>query len=374
MNSFAASPWFLPLAGLLAGCVLGFVARNQRFCTMSALERYWYANDGTGLRTWILAAASALVFTQSLQFFGLAAPNDSFYVHSGFAWTGAILGGLMFGCGMALVGTCGFGALVRLGGGSLRSLVVLIVLAVSALSAQKGLIAQGRVLIVDNLAIDFDFAGGQSLGLIASYFAGFDVTLVVTGLVAVGLLGWIFANPDYRARRSSIVAGVVIGMVIAFGWVATTMAARESFELVQIEAGSFVVPVADALMQLVAFTGTIPDYGIGLVIGVVLGSAVNALALNTVRWEACDDARELSRHLFGAFLMGVGGVCAMGCTIGQGVTAVSALAISAPVVFLSIALGARFGLSYLIEGSGFSVFRDGPILGRRGITVPRPPR
>jgi uncharacterized membrane protein YedE/YeeE len=170
MEEIASSAWSLPLAGLLAGTLLGYVARSQRFCTMSALERYWYVGDGTGLRTWILAATSALLFSQTLQAFQLAAINESFYVHSSFAWTGAILGGLMFGMGMALVGTCGFGALVRLGGGSLRSLIVLLVLAVTALSAQKGLIAQGRVYIIDNLAIDFGFAGGQSLGLIAQLF------------------------------------------------------------------------------------------------------------------------------------------------------------------------------------------------------------
>lgn len=358
MEEIASSAWFLPLAGLLAGTLLGYVARSQRFCTMSALERYWYVGDGTGLRTWILAATSALLFSQTLQAFQLAAINESFYVHSSFAWTGAILGGLMFGMGMALVGTCGFGALVRLGGGSLRSLIVLLVLAVTALSAQKGLVAQARVYVVDNLAIDFGFAGGQSLGQIASYFAGVDLSLLVTLLVAAPLLFWIFSDGDYRRRPRSIAAGVVIGAIISFGWAATTLASQQSFEIVQIEAASFVVPVGDTLMQLVAFTGTVPDYGVGLVVGVVLGSAIHALVHHTVRWEACDDARELGRHLSGAALMGIGGVFAMGCTIGQGVTAVSALALSAPLVFISIAFGARIGLAYLIEGSGLAAFRS----------------
>lgn len=358
MDSIASLEWFLPLSGLLAGSLLGYIARGQRFCTMAALERYWYAGDASGLRTWIFAALSALLFTQALQAAGLAAPNDSFYVHSSLAWTGAILGGFMFGAGMALVGTCGFGALVRLGGGSLRSMVVLVVLAITALSAQKGLIAQGRLYIVDSLAIDFSFAGGQSLGLIASYFVGADITLAVTLLVATPLLFWIFSDADYRCRRKSIGAGLLIGAIIAFGWFATTLGSTHSFEVVQIEAGSFVVPVADTLLQLMAFTGSVPDYGIGLVVGVVLGSALHAQVHHTVRWEACDDARELGRHLAGAALMGIGGVFAMGCTIGQGVTAVSALAISAPLVLVSIGLGARIGLAYLIEGSGLAAFRS----------------
>jgi hypothetical protein len=355
--SLATYAWFLPAAGLCAGAVLGFAARANHFCTMSGLERYWYAGDGRGLRTWMLAAVVALVATQSLQAAGYVDTAESFYIRSEFAWIGAIAGGICFGFGMALVGTCGFGALVRLGGGSLRSLIVLIVLGLSAMSAQKGVIAQARVTLSDNFAIDLSGVGGQSLGAIAAHFAGTDLTLVVTAVVALAMLGWIFSSADYRRRFDSIATGATVGLVIAFGWWATSHAAAHSFEIVQIEAGSFVVPVSDTILQFVTFTGVLPDYGVGLVVGVVLGASACALWKRDVRWEACDDARELGRHLAGGVLMGVGGVFAMGCTIGQGVTAVSALAISAPVVLASIFLGARMGLAYLIEGSPFSAFR-----------------
>jgi uncharacterized protein len=355
--SLATYAWFLPAAGLCAGAVLGFAARANHFCTMSGLERYWYAGDGRGLRTWMLAAVVALVATQTLQATGHVETADSFYIRSDFAWIGAIAGGIAFGFGMALVGTCGFGALVRLGGGSLRSLIVLIVLGLSAMSAQKGVIAQGRVALSDDFAIDLSGVGGQSLGAIAGHFAGTDLTLAVAALVALALLAWIFASADYRRRFGSMATGATVGLVIAFGWWATSLAAAQSFEIVQIEAGSFVVPVSDTILQFVTFTGVLPDYGVGLVVGVVLGAAGCALWKRDVRWEACDDARELGRHLAGGLLMGVGGVFAMGCTIGQGVTAVSALAISAPVVLASIFLGARMGLAYLIEGSPFGAFR-----------------
>ncbi len=105
------------------------------------------------------------------------------------------------------------------------------------------------------------------------------------------------------------------------------------------------------LLSLTSLTGSLPDYGVGLVIGVVIGSALAARWDNDVRWEACDDARELSRHLIGACLMGVGGVLAAGCTIGQGISAVSVLAVSAPIVLACIYLGARIGLTWLLEGS-----------------------
>jgi len=347
----------LPLLGVAAGCVLGFVARLNRFCTLSSLERFWYAGDSTGLRTWALAAISAMVLTQILAATGSADITSSFYLSNQLPLTGAILGGVMFGGGMALVGTCGFGAVVRLGGGSLRALVVLVVLGLSALAAQKGLVAQGRVYIVDNLALDLSFAGDQSIGSLVSALTGLDAHLPVAGLIALAGLVWIFRERAYRRDGAQILTGIVIGAVIAFGWVATTYVAREAFAPVQIEAGSFVVPVGDTILQIITYTGTLPDYGIGLILGTLAGAAAAAAWKRDMRWEACDDARELSRHLLGAILMGVGGVFAMGCTIGQGVTGFSTLAVSAPIVLLSIAFGARMGLAYLFEGSVLAAFR-----------------
>ncbi len=348
---FATWPWLLPVAGLAAGIVLGFAARHQHFCTMNALERHWYAGDSSGLRTWALAAAVAMVFTQALDFAGLVDTGASFYLSTDLAWTGAIIGGLAFGVGMALVGTCGFGALVRLGGGSLRSLVVLVVLGLSALAAQRGLIAQGRRKIVDDLALDLSSAGDQSAGSILSAVFGMDLHVAVAVVVATLVLFWVFKDGAFRRNYGRIATGSTIGAIIAFGWVVTTAAQRTSFDPVQVEAGSFVVPVADTILQFVTFTGVLPDYGVGLVVGVVLGAGACALRRRDLRWEACDSAGELGRHLLGGFLMGTGGVFAMGCTIGQGVTAFSALAVSAPLAMISIAVGARLGLAYLVEGS-----------------------
>jgi uncharacterized protein len=325
---------------------------------MSAFERHWYAGDSSGLRTWTLAAAAALISTQLLQSAGYVDASSSFYVRSDLALVGAIAGGLAFGVGMALVGTCGFGALVRLGGGSLRSLIVLIVLGLAALSTQKGLLAQFRVVVSDNNAYDLSSLGGQSLGAIISTLAGRDVNLIVAAILFIAMLSWILADSRYRRKAGSMITGTVIGLVITFGWWATTFASQHSFDIVQLESGSFVVPVADTILQAIAFTGVYPDYGVGLVIGVAVGAAVCAFLKRDIRWEACDDARELSRHLLGGALMGIGGVFAMGCTIGQGISAVSTLAISAPFVLLSIAIGARLGLSYLLEGSPFSAFRS----------------
>lgn len=350
---FIDSGFALPLAGLLSGTVMGYFARRHHFCTMAALERHWYADDDNGMRAWGLAILVAITLTLGLSAAGLFEPARSFYLAPAFGWTGAILGGLAFGFGMALVGTCGFGALVRLGGGSLRGLIVVVILGLSALAAQRGVVAAGRVALVDSKAYDLMKLGApdQSLGSLFGLVFGGDQTFAVATVV-VSLLGyWIFRSPEFRADRGKVAAGIAIGAGVAFGWGATSFLAARSFTPVQIESASFVVPPGDLLLQLIAVTGTLPDYGVGMVFGVVLGAALAAWQRREIRWEACDDARELSRHLAGAVLMGVGGVFSLGCTIGQGISAASLLAVSAPIVMLSIAAGARLGLAYILEGS-----------------------
>ena len=353
------SPWALPAAGLLTGTVMGYVARRSHFCTMSALERYWYAGNANGLRAWVLAAATALVATQAMVALGWINISSNMYVGPMLPIAGPIVGGLMFGFGMAFVGTCGFGALIRLGGGNLRALVVLTGIALAAMAAERGLTGHVREALVDPVAIDVSALGGQSLGAIASTLAGRDVSLMVSLVISILMIAWVLRDGRFRADKAKLRAGLTIGLCIAAGWYFTSMFAQRLFVPVQLEAGSFVSPLADTILQIVTVTGALPDYGVGLVVGVLAGAAVAAWHSDDMRWEACDDARELSRHLLGAFLMGTGGILAFGCTIGQGVSAFSVLALSAPIVVASIALGARVGLAVLVEGSPFGFLTAG---------------
>ena len=349
------SGWLLPAIGVLVGGVLGHEARRHHFCTMSALERHWYAADSRGLRAWVLAAVVALAATQVLTLAGLTDIHESFYLTEPVPVAGAIVGGLVFGLGMALVGTCGFGAVVRLGGGNLRALVVLTGIGLAALSAQRGLLGHVRVGVIEPLALDLRAFGAPFAG---SPFAGTGAFLAAALLAAAGLW-WVFRDAAFRSDRGKVSVGVTVGLCITAGWVVTSWASRNLFDPVQLEAGSFVMPVGDAILQVITVTGVLPDYGVGLVAGVFLGAALAAWRADDMRWEACDDARELSRHLLGAFLMGTGGVFALGCTIGQGVSAASVLAVSVPLAMVSMAVGARIGLSFLIEGGPFSFLRAG---------------
>lgn len=347
------SAWILPGAGLLVGMLLGATARYFRFCTLTALEKHWYAQDSNGLRAWVLAAASAIVLTQAMVVLDVINVDESFYLLPRFSLLGSVLGGIMFGVGMALVGTCGFGALVRLGGGSLQSLIVVITLGLTALSTQRGLIGIARENIIEPIAIDLSGYDNQSLPTLLAQWLGaplyWPIVIVCAGL----MLYWVFKDAHFRASGSCVASGGLIGLCVALGWLITSQLGNILYEPVQLESASFVLPPGQLLQSIVFSLSQIPDYGVGLTVGVILGAVCVAVINKDVRWEACDDARELRRHLGGAVLMGCGGVLAAGCTMGQGVSAFSLLSISAPVVFLSILLGARTGLSWLLEGAPF---------------------
>ena len=348
------APWLLAVAGLLVGTLLGAVARHYRFCTLTALERHWYADDSNGLRAWVLAATVAIIATQTAIFLNFIVLEESFYLIPRLSLVGSIGGGLLFGVGMALVGTCGFGALVRIGGGSLQSLIVVVGIGLAALSTQRGLLSKARESLIEPLALDMATMGSQSIPALVSSFLG-PTSYWLTVLLCIALLLiWLFKDKNFRNSGTAIFSGLLIGACVAAGWWVTYWFREYSYNPVQLESASFVLPPGQLVQTIISGTAPIPDYGVGMVVGVVLGALLSALWHGDIRWEACDDARELRRHLGGALLMGVGGVLAAGCTLGQGVSGASVLALSAPIVFISICFGARLGLSWLLEGSPLS--------------------
>lgn len=340
----------LPISGLFAGVILGYVARSNFFCTLSSLESHWYGNNSNGVRTWALAIIIAILTSQTLIIAGVIDVGASFYITSSFSWLGTIIGGVAFGVGMAFVGTCGFGALVRLGGGSLKSLMAIIILGLVALSTQRGILAFFRQPIESAGSIELSAYATRSLPDILTVHLSPLVTYGLIGSALILGLFWILKDQAFRSEINKVISGVLIGLVITFGWIVTSTISEASFDPVQIESSSFIAPVSDFFMQISVITDATPDYGVGMVIGVVIGAALAAYKGNNIQWEVCDNARELSRHIIGAALMGFGGVLSLGCTIGQGISAFSLLSISAPLAMISILIGARFGLAYLLEG------------------------
>lgn len=339
-------------SGFAIGGAFGATARLAEFCTLGAIADAFLSADRRRLRSWFLAIAVALLLSQAMDAAGWIDLRQSIYLTGDLPWLGAILGGLCFGFGMALVGTCGYGALVRLGSGDLRYLVVAVVLGVAAQMTLGGLFGAFRVSAIEatDLALAADSQGipdllAHTLGLSA---AGLRWPVTVT--VLAGLLIYCFADRRFRESRPALAGGVVMGLLVAAAWFATGVLGADDFDPAPLRALSFVTPVGDALLYLMTFTGSTLDFGIGSVAGVVAGAFLANLAKGTVRLEGFDGRRELIRHLAGAVLMGFGGVTALGCTVGQGISAVSTLALSGPLALAAIFLGAYLGLRFLETG------------------------
>lgn len=342
--------------GFGLGILLGFAARRGRFCTVGAIEDVIYASDRRRAGAWVLAVAVAIIGVHALELWGGLDLSRSIYTGPRIEWGGAIIGGLLFGVGMALVGTCGFGTLLRLGGGDLKALVTFLVMAVTAMIAMRGLIGMGRVRITDPLIFELPASMSQRLPRLIGALTGLSGASMAVAAIALGavIVLAVFAagglsRAGLRRSLSAYAPGLAIGLIIVLGWWATGVAGFDVFDGRRVESFSFVAPLGDTLLYFMLSSGLRPDFPVGAVLGVVLGAFLAARGAGQFRWEAPDGAGEMRRHLLGAVLMGVGGIAALGCTIGQGVTGISTLSVGSLLSIASILVGARASLYWLIE-------------------------
>lgn len=336
-----------PLLGLGGGLLLGLAARRGRFCTLGAIEDALYGNSWDRIRMWALAIAVAVagVFLMAEQ----AAVDLSATLYSRIGWNplASVIGGLIFGYGMAIAGNCGYGALARFGGGDLRSFVIVIVTGVSAYMMIAGPLAPARLYLFPPEQQDGAAASGYAHLLAQALGAS---PLLPALAISALLTAWALADRGFRRSANQIFWSVIVGLAIISAWIGTSYLAAHSFDVVRVESHSFTAPLGATLLFLMTSGAEAPGFAVASVAGVVLGALLGSISKGQFRWEACDDPNELGRQILGGFLMGIGGVLALGCSVGQGLTAFSTLAFSAPVVLASIFTGAAFGLRHLIRG------------------------
>jgi len=343
--------------------IFGAVANRVDFCTMGAVTDVVTMDDWRRMRMWLLAIAVAIVGANALEAAGMVDLGKTIYANPSIAWVSHLVGGFLFGFGMTLASGCGSKTLIRLGAGNLKSLVVLIVLGISAYMTLKGLFAIWRVRTLDVFRFDTSSFGAahSDLGSVLGALSG--AGSIRTGLalaVAAVVAGFVFASRAFRASPGLIAGGVVIGAVIVGGWyvsghvgyiaedprtleeafVATNSGRPESF--------SFVAPVGYLLELLLLWSdqSRIVTFGIAGVLGLAVGSAAVALATRTFRWEGFASVEDLVNHIVGGVLMGFGGVTALGCTIGQGLTGISTLALGSLIAVGAIIAGCVAALKY----------------------------
>ncbi len=342
--------------GFLAAIVFGATAQRSDFCTMGAISDVMNLDDYRRFRAWLLAIAVAMTGSQVLHLAGVVDLGKSIYLTPNLGWLGAVIGGALFGFGMTLTGGCGNKTLVRLGSGNLKSLVVFLVLAVFAYMTLRGLIALGRARFIEPTNIDLARAGLRSQGLpdMVASLTGFalpGVRTVLAGAAIAALLWYCLRDAEFRGSARHVISGLIIGTLIPVGWLITGVAGADDFEPTPLASFTFVAPVGESLVYLMTFTGATINFGIAVVGGVIAGSFLMAMTTGTFRLESFADASDVLRHLGVAALMGLGGVLALGCTIGQGITGLSTLAAGSLLAWLSILAGGVYGMKYLEEGS-----------------------
>ncbi|MDH3432058.1 MAG: YeeE/YedE family protein, partial [Gammaproteobacteria bacterium] len=262
-----------------------------------------------------------------------------------FGWLGHILGGFLFGVGMTLASGCGQRTLVRFGGGNLKSLLVVLLLGLTAYMTMRGLLALVRVnaIEVTNINLAASNISSQGIDTLIAAATGLDsgttVRWIVTLVFGCGLVVFAFASKTFRNSFDNILAGLAIGLIIAAGWYVTGVIGFDDFDPVRTESYTFIAPTGESLMYLATFTGSTINFGVAAVFGVILGSFLYAIATRRFHLETFSDRGDMLRHIFGGIAMGFGGVLALGCTIGQGVTGMSTLALGSLLSLISIVFG-----------------------------------
>ncbi len=339
----------LALIGFSGGVVLGLAARIGRFCTLGAIEDYLYQGNSIRLRMWVLAIGIAGLGGFTLVALGALDPNQTIYHIAPWSPAFGIVGGLLFGYGMSLAGNCGFGALARFGGGDLRSFVIILVMGISAYIMLSGPLANLRLSVLSLTEITTQSKSYPQVISAVTGLSSIWIGLIVSALITLIAL-W---SSEFREAPKSIFWGTLVGLAIASGWAGTQWVANTGFSNSAVNSHTFTAPLGETLLFLMTSSGGGLTFGVGSVSGVLTGAFVGSLFKGHFRWEACEDPRELKRQVLGAILMGFGAVLALGCTIGQGISAFSLLTLNAPIVFASIFAGAALGLRQLI--TGFSI-------------------
>jgi uncharacterized membrane protein YedE/YeeE len=331
------------IAGLLIGFVYGIVGLLSGFCLLSSLRGWWAEGDSRLIRTFALALAVALVATQCLAGYGAVDLTKSIYFQPSFSAPLMFAGGLLFGYGMVLANGCGSRALVLLGRGNLRSFVVVIVLGITAQMTLRGLIAPARISLLQMSTVKPvrlslpEWLGAVGVdGILARLGAAFAISAL--------LVVFAFRHEPFRRARGQMAAGIAVGLLVAAGWFATGYLGADEFNPAAVTSLTFIAPVADTVQYVMLSTGLTLNFGIAMVAGVFAGSLLTALVTRRFYLEAFVSPRHMLRSIAGAALMGSGGAMALGCSIGQGLTGISTLALSSFVAVAGILLGTAAGL------------------------------
>jgi uncharacterized membrane protein YedE/YeeE len=349
--------------GLFIGLVFGVASQASRYCSIGALSDLLLMGNGQRMRLWLLSVLVAVLLVQVTVQFELINDEDSFYTSTRLLWLSNISGGLLFGVGMAMASGCGSRNLIRIGEGSLKALVVFLVMGIAAFATLRGLTAVWRSRTVDLIYIDLSSRQDLPSLLEASSGVSPDVGRGLILSTVVVLIAWALIKglPGQKLTSKQWLAGSLVGLCVAAGWLLTGWLGfvtehPETLEKAYLatntrgpESLTFVAPLSYSLELLLYYSDSSQflSFAVATVIGTAAGAALSALRSGGFRWQGFASTQDLALHLVGATLMGVGGVVAMGCTIGHGLSGLSMLGLSSIISIVSIGSGGLLGLRLL---------------------------
>ncbi|HXU40782.1 MAG TPA: YeeE/YedE family protein [Burkholderiales bacterium] len=351
-NPASLAPLVTGGAFLLA-FIFGAVGNRTHFCTMGAVSDWVNMGDLSRMRMWLLAIAVALLGASALAAAGVIDLSKSIYPGPNFTWLSYIVGGFLFGVGMTLGSGCGSKTLIRIGAGNLKSVIVYVFLGIAAYMTLKGLLGAFRVDVLEKATVTLP--QGQDLPALLGVNRA-----ILAALIGGALIVFVYWSREFRSSFDYTLGGVVTGLVVVGGWYVSGVIGhvaedpqtlQEAFVRTntgRMESFSFVSPLAYTLEYLMFWTdkSRVITYGIASAAGVIAGSAAYALATKTFRWEGFRDAEDTANHIVGGVLMGFGGITALGCTIGQGITGFSTLALGSIMTFVAIVAGSAATMKY----------------------------
>lgn len=374
-DNFASAQSFLLLAGFVIAFIMGAIVNKTHFCTMGAVSD-WINMGHTGrFRAWGLAIGVALLGVVILEMLGLVNLNSSYppYRNGQLIWAENLLGGILFGIGMTIAGGCGNKCLVRIGAGNLKSIFVFLIIGVVAYFMLNPFPGSDKTLYsmlfypwISPLAVNM--GNSQDLGSVLAGEENAVMARLAIGLIlGLGLVWLAFKSKDFRSSADFAIGGIVVGLCVLAAWYVTSNIVVTVDEqpyplsqyygewdmLAESEEGkpaigaalgpqsfTFINPMGQAVGYAVGgFSNSLLTFGVMAFFGVMAGSLAWALVSRTFRIEWFASTSDVVNHVLGAVLMGVGGVLAMGCTVGQAITGVSTLAIGSFIAFGGIVLG-----------------------------------
>jgi uncharacterized membrane protein YedE/YeeE len=347
-------PAVATLGGLVIGAIFGVVGLLSGFCLTSGLRDWLERDDRRKIRSYALAAAVAIFGTQLIEGAGLVDIGKSLYLQPSFSVPLMLVGGVLFGIGMVLSNGCASRAVVLLGKGNIRSLVVLVILGIAAQMTLKGLLAPARLAALQWTQIA---PGAISVPALLETFGLTESAARIVATLLVGSALLLFALSAREKRRSlgHMAAGLVVGLLVIAGWLGTGWLGADDFNPIPVASLTFVSPIAETVQYVMLSTGMQLNFGIALVAGVFAGSLLTALLTGRFAFEGYTSAGHTGRSMAGAALMGVGGAMAYGCSIGQGLTGLSTLALPSFVAVAGILAGATLALRGLVLWRSFAV-------------------